>query len=132
MRDYRQLRVFQDAHQLVKQVYRVTKSFPIEERFGLTSQLQRSVVSIASNIVEGSSRSSTKEYRRFLEIAYASSCEASYQLFLAKELELSSIEPELEDRADHVSKQLARLIQSLEPPGASRKPQADSPEGSPE
>ena len=91
MRDYRKLDAFQKAHQLVLGVYRLTKSFPAEERFGLTSQLRRASVSITSNIVEGSARDSEAEYRRFIEIAHASSWEVEYQIQLSVDLELCPI-----------------------------------------
>lgn len=113
MRDYRELRVFHDAHELVKRVYGLTRQFPESERFGLISQMQRAAVSVPSNIVEGCGRNSTKEYLRFLEIAYASACELRYQLLLARELELGPPKPEVEELAEQVSKQLGRLIQSL-------------------
>jgi four helix bundle protein len=113
MRDHRELRVFQDAHGLVKRVYLACRKLPPEERFGLTSQIQRAATSITSNIVEGCGRNSTKEYLRFLEIAYSSSCELSYQLLLVRELELGVNDPELEELSSAVSRQLIRLIQSL-------------------
>lgn len=91
MRDYRKLEAFQRAHQLVLAVYRLTKAFPAEERFGLTSQLRRAAISITSNIVEGSARDSESEYRRFIEIAHASSWEVEYQIQLAVELELCPV-----------------------------------------
>ena len=113
MRDHRQLRVFQDAHQLVKAVYVLTRAFPKEEQFGLTSQVRRSASSVPFNIVEGSGRASTKEYLRFLEIAYSSCQELCYQLLLVREMEVALVPPEVEQLSDVVSKQLAKLIQSL-------------------
>lgn len=113
MRNHRELRVFQDAHRLVKEVYLLTRFFPDSERFGLISQMQRAVVSVTCNIVEGCGRTSTKEYVRFLEIAYSSSCEVSYQLLLARELKLGEIPADVEELATVVSKQLGKLIQSL-------------------
>lgn len=123
MRDHRELQVFQNAHRLVKDIYRLAKFFPSEERFGLTSQIQRAVVSVASNIVEGCARSTTREFLRFVEIAHSSSRELGYQLLLAKELGFAGVTPEVEDLADQVSRQLAKLLQSLEDPTARRKTQ---------
>ena len=86
MRDHRNLRAFQLADELVLAVYRATKLLPQEEMFGLTSQLRRAVVSIASNIVEGCARESQPDFVRFLDIAFASSREVEYQLTIAERL----------------------------------------------
>ncbi|MCE2801455.1 MAG: four helix bundle protein [Planctomycetaceae bacterium] len=86
MRDHTKLRAFELADALVLNVYRVTRSFPDDEKFGLTSQLRRAAISIASNIVEGAARSSRPEYVRFLEIAYGSAKEVEYQISIAERL----------------------------------------------
>lgn len=86
MKDFRDLKVWQKAHQLVVAVYKVTQSFPGEERFGLTSQLRRSAVSLASNISEGCGRGSDRELARFLDISAGSSSETEYQLLVARDL----------------------------------------------
>ncbi len=86
MRDYTKLQAFNLADDVVLLVYQITKAFPKEELYGLTSQIRRAAVSVASNIVEGCARESQQEYIRFLEIAYASLKEANYQPSLAKRL----------------------------------------------
>src|SRR5208337_4343612 len=83
MRDHTKLRAFELADQLALATYKATRSFPREEIFGLTSQLRRAAVSIASNIVEGSARFSEAEYLHFLDIAYGSAREVEYQVGLA-------------------------------------------------
>ncbi len=83
MRDHTKLRAFQLADQLALATYKETRSFPREEIFGLSSQLRRAVVSIASNIVEGAARFSEAEYLHFLDTAYASAREVEYQVDLA-------------------------------------------------
>ena len=83
---YRRLRVWQEAHALTLLVYRVTKQFPKDELFGLTSQIRRAIVSVAANIVEGQTRSSKKEFAQFLRIANGSLVEVEYYIGLAFDL----------------------------------------------
>lgn len=86
MRDHRQLRAFQLADELVLIVYRVTRDFPKEETFGIRSQIRRSAVSVPSNVVEGCAKTSSSDYLRFLEIAFGSLRDISYQLELSHRL----------------------------------------------
>lgn len=83
---YRDLRVWQKAHAFVLEVYAITKFFPDDEKFGLTSQLRRASVSVPSNIAEGFSRWTNEDKLRFYNIAEASLAEADYQLLLAQDL----------------------------------------------
>ena len=87
MRNHRELRSFLLADELALTVYRVTRSFPADERFGLVSQTRRAAVSVASNIVEGCTRDSQADFARFVEIALGSCSELAYQLGLAKRLD---------------------------------------------
>ena len=84
---YRDLQVWQKARLLVKDIYLITKSFPKEELYGLTSQIRRACISVPSNLAEGSSKGSTKEFLRFISIAYGSLAEIETQLYLACDLE---------------------------------------------
>jgi len=86
MRDHTKLRAFKLADGLVLEVYKLTKSFPREEQFGLTSQMRRAALSVASNIVEGCARRTAVEYARFLDMAYGSCRELGYQLSVAYRL----------------------------------------------
>ena len=120
MRDHTKLRAFELADALALQIYRRTTTFPREEQFGLTSQLRRAAVSIASNIVEGCARSSTADYIRFLDMAYGSACELQYQLSLAKRLEYLSKEPAAE--LDQVAKETCMVLNGLIRSLRDRKP----------
>ena len=84
---FEKLEVWNDARNLVKMIYLHTNNFPERERFGLSSQMQRAVVSIVSNITEGVSRSSVKEKIRFLELAYGSLMELYCQLYVSVDLD---------------------------------------------
>ncbi|MDD4179226.1 MAG: four helix bundle protein [Candidatus Margulisbacteria bacterium] len=86
MRTFKDLKVWQKAYSLVIDVYTHTKSFPAEERYGITSQLRRAALSIPSNISEGYGRKSMKQYIQFLRIAYGSGTELETQLMLSKDL----------------------------------------------
>ena len=83
---YKKLEVWQLAKNLALEVYKITKKFPLEEKFGLASQLNRAAVSVVSNIAEGTSRRSYKEQAHFTEIAYGSLMEVTCQLQISKEL----------------------------------------------
>ncbi len=86
MQDFKNLKVWQDSHQLVLEIYKLTTSFPKEELYGLVSQLRRSAVSIPNNIAEGCGRGGQKELANFLNIAMGSACEVEYLLLLALDL----------------------------------------------
>ena len=84
--DFKQLDVYKEAKGLVKNVYAYMRKFPKEEQFALCDQLRRAVISIPSNIAEGSGRRSSKEQVHFLEIAFGSLCEVDCQLDVACDL----------------------------------------------
>ena len=88
MRNYRDLAVWEKAHRLTLAVYKNTKAFPNDERFGLTSQMRRASASIAANLAEGCGRRSDGEMGRFIQIAMGSGAELSYHLLLARDLGL--------------------------------------------
>ena len=84
MRNFKQLKIWQKGFDLAVQSYKLTSLFPKEEKFGLALQITRCAVSIPSNIAEGSSRSSEKDYNRFLEISLGSSFELETQLLISQ------------------------------------------------
>jgi len=86
VRDFRKIKAWQLADDLAVAVYEVSKGFPKEEVYGITSQIRRAASSVAANIVEGSSRESTKDYAHFLQIAHGSLAETQYFLHLARRL----------------------------------------------
>ena len=120
MRDHRKLRAFQLADELVMSVYKGTMGFPKTEQFGLTNQMRRAAVSIASNLVEGSARSSEAEYIRFIEIAYGSACELAYQLSVARRLGFcDEADSSMESAAEETAKVIGGLLKSLRRPSSS-------------
>ena len=92
MHNLKELKIWIKVIDLAAEVYRVTSSFPAEEKFGLTSQSRRAAVSISSNIAEGAGRSSSKEFKYFLGIANGSSFELQTQLFISSKLGLINSE----------------------------------------
>ncbi len=86
MRQYRNIQAWKLSHKLVLMVYQSTRGFPVEERYGLTSQLRRAAASVPANIAEGCGRNSQGDLLRFLDIALGSLKETEYFLFLSKEL----------------------------------------------
>lgn len=90
MRNYRELQVWQKAMEIGATTYELTKLLPTDERFGLVSQMNRAAVSVSSNIAEGGSRSSDKDFRRFLEIALGSTFELESQILLSEKVRLIS------------------------------------------
>ena len=109
------LNVFRKAHDLTLNIYRISKNFPSEERFGLTPQIRRAAISICSNLMEGGHRLGKKEFRQFVGIAKGSVGELKYQLLLAKDLGylLENEFIALKSDAEEVSKMLNGLANSL-------------------
>ena len=112
---YRDLKVWQMGLRISLAVYRCSKSFPTDEKFGMTSQMRRCAVSIPSNIAEGHARESTKEYLRHLSIARGSLAELETQMTIASELGYieSANYSELMQHCDEESRMLSGLQRSL-------------------
>ena len=108
---FERLRVWQSARELIKSVYRKTKTYPRSEVYGLTSQTNRAAVSVAANLAEGSSRTSRKDQAHFSQIAYGSLMELACLLIVAVDLEILSEDREakLREEIEAVSRQLNAL-----------------------
>jgi four helix bundle protein len=117
MRDFRQLRVWEKAHSLTLRIYSVTRRFPKEELYGLTSQMRRASSSIAANIAEGCGRKTDADFCRFLVVALGSGAELEYHLLLAHDLKLlTDVEYEsLQQELTEVKKMLNSFIHKLSP-----------------
>lgn len=115
MRNFRKFIVYQNSIQFVKSIYSITAGWPASENFGLTSQINRAAVSIPSNIAEGSSRKSEKDFSRFLEMALGSAYEVETQLVVSKDIKYitESIFEELIAELIIIQKQLTSLITTL-------------------
>ncbi len=87
MKDFRDLRVWQRAHALTLEIYRVAAEFPRQELYGLTSQIRRCSASIGANIAEGCGKRGNNEFQRYLQIASGSASELDYHLLLAHDLD---------------------------------------------
>lgn len=115
MRDYKKYLVWQKSHQLTLEIYRLTRSFPKEEMFALTSQMKRSSSSIPTNIAEGCGRSSDKDFCRFLYISYGSANELEYQIILSIDLQFINSEDgeNLLSQIEEIKKMLNGLIMKV-------------------
>jgi len=111
MQRFQDLRVWQRGHALALEVYRLTKDFPSSERFGITSQLCRAVVSVPTNIAEGTKRIGRQDYARFINIAEGSLAETEYLILLSRDLGFLPPEPTIELLEEIV--EIARMLNAL-------------------
>lgn len=120
LRTFRDLTAWQKAYELAIAVYRVTRSFPADERYGLTAQMRRAAVSVPSNIAEGYGRRTRGEYLQSLHVAYGSLCELQTQLLVAEDLRYATGQSctALAGAAGDVERLLKALISAL----AARRP----------
>ncbi len=119
MRDFKNLAVWQKAHQLTLDMYRVTSTFPRDEIFGITSQIRRASASIGANIAEGCGRDTQADFNRFLTMAMGSASELESHLLLAKDLGLIPMAQfdDVADKTVEVKKMLSALIQRIKHEG---------------
>lgn len=108
VQSFRDLHIWQASMKLAIAVYQLTRDFPRDEQYGLTSQLRRSAVSVPSNIAEGQGRLNTREFRQFLSIARGSNCELQTQLELSRALSLGR--SELLDNAEDLSHEVGKML----------------------
>ena len=116
MKTFKELKVWQKSHELVLEVYKITKCYPSEEKFGLISQLRRSSSSIPMNLAEGFKRRSRKDFAHFVNLAESSLEETKYTLFLSYELtylDKNKFE-ELNKICDEIGRMLGGWIRSVE------------------
>jgi four helix bundle protein len=108
MRNYRELEVWEKSHKLTLELYKMSRPFPKEEMYGLTSQLRRAAVSIGANLAEGCGRRTSAELARFVRIAIGSASELDYHLLLCRDFEFITIE-----QYERTSKELIRVRKML-------------------
>ncbi|MEQ9090923.1 MAG: four helix bundle protein [Balneola sp.] len=115
MHQFKELKVWQKSVELATEVYNSTNNFPSEEKFGITSQIRRSVVSISSNIAEGAGRKTKKEFKLFLNYAYSSCSELETQLIISKNLGFLNPDllPVLSESINEIQKMIYSLSNSL-------------------
>jgi four helix bundle protein len=115
MNKYKNLNIWKRAVALATKIYRSSQNFPKEEKYALTSQLRRCAVSISSNIAEGAGRNTNKDFKRFLSIAYGSSCELETQIIIATRLNFisSSKSSELCNEINEIQKMIYSFSNKL-------------------
>ena len=117
MKTYKDLKVWQKAHELTLEVYKITRAYPQEEKFGLISQIRRSASSIPMNLAEGFKRRSKKDFAHFVNMAESSLEETKYSLFLSVELKYltNSNFLKINEICDEIGKMLNGLYKKLNP-----------------
>ena len=113
LRTHKDLEVWKQSIDLVSTVYRISKTFPHEERYGLANQMRRAAVSIPSNIAEGAGRGSRKEFSQFLHIALGSLSEVETQIIIAKRLGYLDDSGDIEEQIQTVRKLILGLVRYL-------------------
>jgi len=115
IKNFQDLRIWQKGIEVVKDIYILTKKFPKEELYGLTSQMRRSAVSIPSNIAEGFRRYHNKEYKQFLYIAMGSCAELETQIIIAHELDYLNDTDKIEiiEKLKYICRMINQLIKKL-------------------
>lgn len=114
--DYKDLKIWKKSMDLAKNIYTLTKQFPKEEMFGLTSQMRRCSVSIPSNIAEGHARNSNKDFIHFLKISLGSNAELETQAILSQNFEYISMDEliQIQSETKEISKMIISLIHHLQ------------------
>ncbi|QEK52951.1 four helix bundle protein [Pedobacter aquae] len=123
MHNFRQLNIWKDARAIVKDVYLLTSKFPVDERFGLISQINRCAISVPSNIAEGSARGTNKDFAHFLKMSLGSLYELETQLFLAADLNMISESDEIFERIIILQKMVVNFIKTLKEQSTMNKEQ---------
>ena len=115
MRPFRELVVWQKAHWLTLELYKITRTFPREEQYGLTSQMRRAAASICANIAEGCGRGTARDFARFIQMALGSASELEYHLVLAADLGFISadVHSQLQASLVAVKRMLSGLVRRL-------------------
>jgi four helix bundle protein len=115
MQDYKKLEVWLKGHNLAKNIYKATRTFPSEELYGITSQIRRASVSVPANIAEGCGRQGNAELSRFLQISLGSANELEYHLLLSNELKFLDDEDfkPLNQQVNEIKGMLIALLQKL-------------------
>ncbi|MGD8452278.1 MAG: four helix bundle protein [Phycisphaerae bacterium] len=111
MQDFRELKVWQKAHELTLAVYRATAAFPREELYGIVSQIRRAASSIPANLAEGRCRRTDRDFGRFVGIALGSASEVEYHVLLARDLEF--LEPAAYGRLSEQVEEVKRMLSAL-------------------
>jgi len=116
IKSFKDLRIWQEGIKLVKDIYLLSKKFPKDEIYGLSSQMRRCSVSIPSNVAEGFRRYHNKEYKQFLYITLGSCAELETQVIISHELEYirEDIKEEITEKIQYICKMVSKLIQKLD------------------
>jgi four helix bundle protein len=124
VQDFRNLVVWRLSHSLTLEIYRATKHFPDDERFGLTSQIRRAVTPIEINLAEGCGRGSDTDFARFVQVALGSASEVDCQLIIAKDV--SYLHPDAVQKLAEQTQSIKRMLNALLRTLRNKRPRANS------